>query len=128
MLVAIILAAVVILCGIVVVAMGRGGELARDSGVEPGYPDFETAADVAVYRPPAALLGYDARATKHALELISHTIADRDAEIAWLRSRLRELVPEGTRQDGSLTGLSGGRTEPPSAQPSPAAAHPGDGE
>jgi hypothetical protein len=106
-LVAIILAAVVILGGIVVVAMGLGGELARDSIAEPSYPDFESAADVARYRPPAALLGYHAGVTEQALLLIGRTIADRDAEIAWLRSRLRELMPEGERQDGALASLPG---------------------
>jgi hypothetical protein len=104
--VAIILVAVVILGGIIVVAMGRGGELARSPGDEPSYPDFESPADVSEYRPPAALLGYQAGATEHALQLIARTIADRDAEIDWLRTRLRELMPEGERQDGTLTGLS----------------------
>lgn len=106
MLVAIVLAAAVILGGTVVVAIGLGGELARESGRKIGYPDFETAADVARYRPPASLLGYDARATEQALQLIGRTIADRDAEIAWLRGRLRELMPEGVRQDRGPAGLS----------------------
>jgi hypothetical protein len=104
--VAIVLAAVVIIGGMVVVALGRGGELARDARDESRYPDFESAADVSRYRPPAALLGYHARSTEHALQVIGRTIADRDAEIAWLRARLRELRPEGERQDGTLTGLS----------------------
>jgi hypothetical protein len=125
-LVAIILVAVVILGGIVVVAMGYGGELARNPGAEPGSPDFGSAADVARYRPPAALLGYDAGATEHALQLISRTIADRDAEIDWLRGRLRELMPEGTRRDGTLAGLSGTTTETSAAQA--ALPQPGEGE
>jgi hypothetical protein len=104
--VAIILVAVVILVGIVAVAMGRGGELARPARDEPEETDFSSGADVASYRPPAALLGYEARATEHALQRISRTIADRDAEIAWLRLRLRELQPEGERRDGRLSGLS----------------------
>jgi hypothetical protein len=100
--VAIILAAVVILGGIVVVAMGWGGELVRSPAREVSYPDFASAEDVASYRPPPALLGYQAEATERALEMIAQTIDDRDAEIAWLRARLRELAPEGRRPDGRL--------------------------
>jgi hypothetical protein len=92
--VAIILAAVVILGGVVVVAMGRGGELARARPDVPASSEFRTWSDVAHYRPPAALLGYHARTTEHALSLIARTIAERDAEIEWLRSRLAEARPE----------------------------------
>jgi len=92
-LVAIILAAAVILGGVVVVAMGRGGELARERPDAPASADFRTWSDVAQYRPPAALLGYHARMTEHALSLIARTIAERDAEIEWLRQRLAEARP-----------------------------------
>jgi hypothetical protein len=113
----IVLVAVAIVGGIVVVAMGRGGELARDSGDEPEITSFESWADVASYRPPAALLGYHARTTEHALQLIGRAIADRDAEIAWLRSRLRELQPEGERPDGPLTGQSASAGLPQASLP-----------
>ena len=93
MLVAIILAAAVILGGVVVVAMGRGGELARERPDAPASGDFRSWFDVAQYRPPAALLGYHARTTEHALSLIARTIAERDAEIEWLRQRLAEARP-----------------------------------
>ncbi|HTX80927.1 MAG TPA: hypothetical protein VME44_02015 [Streptosporangiaceae bacterium] len=92
--VAIILAAVVIIGGVVVVAMGRGGELARERPDVPDSAEFRTWSDVAHYRPPAALLGYHARTTQHALSLIARTIAERDAEIEWLRKRLAEARPE----------------------------------
>jgi hypothetical protein len=92
--VAIFLAAAAILGGIVVVAMGRGGELARDRTDLPTRTDFRSWSDVAGYRPPAALLGYQAAATEHALSLIARIIAERDAEIAWLRNRLAEVQPE----------------------------------
>jgi hypothetical protein len=92
-LVAIILAAAVILGGVVVVAMGRGGELARERPDAPASAEFRTWSDVAQYRPPAALLGYHARTTEHALSLIARTIAERDAEIEWLRQRLAEARP-----------------------------------
>jgi hypothetical protein len=84
----IVLAAIVILAGVVVVAMGRGGELARDLPAEPAAGDFRTWSDVASYRPPSALLGYNAVATEHALSEIARAIAQRDAEIDLLRRRL----------------------------------------
>jgi hypothetical protein len=106
--------AVAILVGIVVVAMGRGGELARTPSDEPAEIDFESWTDVASYRPPPALLGYQAGATEQAFAVIGRVLADRDAEIAWLRGRLRELQPEGERRDGALTG-PGNSEEPEDA-------------
>jgi hypothetical protein len=84
----IVLAAVAILAGVVVVAMGRGGELARDRPEEQGITNFRTWSDVASYRPPPALLGYHAGATEHALAQVARAIAERDAEIDLLRRRL----------------------------------------
>jgi hypothetical protein len=104
--VVIILAALAILGGIVVAAMGRGGELARQPDDQPSVADFETGADVARYRPPPALLGYHAGATEYALLLAGRALADRDAEITWLRSRLSELQPEGERCEGELRDLT----------------------
>lgn len=84
----IVIAAIVILAGVVVVAMGRGGELARARPAEPAANGFRTWYDVAAYRPPGALLGYDPAATEHALGEIARAIADRDAEIDQLRRKL----------------------------------------
>jgi hypothetical protein len=92
--VAIFLAAAVILGGIIVVAMGKGGELSRERPELPARTDFRSWSDVADYRPPTALIGYHAAATERALALIARTIAERDAEIDWLRRRLAELQPE----------------------------------
>lgn len=94
--VVICLVAAVILGGVVVVAMGRGGELFRERPGLPVRSDFQSWSDVAEYRPPAALLGYHAAATEHALALIARTVAERDAEIDWLRRRLAEFQPEST--------------------------------
>jgi hypothetical protein len=110
--VVIILAALAILGGIVVAAMGRGGELAREPDDQPSLADFDTGADVARYRPPPALLGYHAGATEYALLLAGRALADRDAEITWLRSRLNELQPEGERREGELRDLVRGRELP----------------
>jgi hypothetical protein len=120
--VAIVFVAVVLLGAIVVVAMGRGGELSREAGDEPAAADFASWADVAGYRPPAALLGYHAGATERALQLISRSIAERDAEIAWLRGRLRDLQPEGARDHGQLLDPAG-----PAGSTGPIAARVGQG-
>ncbi len=112
------IAAVAIIGGMVVVARGLGGELARDRAPLPSEVDVRTGADVARYRPPPALLGYQPEATERAFSMIGRSIAERDEEIAWLRDRLAELQPE-TRQ-----GLDAGRpsgpavTEPPEPDPS----------
>ena len=110
MLVAIVLAAAVILGGIIVVAMGKGGELSRERPDLPARADFRSWSDVADYRPPGALLGYHAAATEHALALIARTIAERDAEIDWLRRRLAEVQPSSPAPE-----VSPAKPEPPSA-------------
>ena len=91
--VVIAIAAIAILAGIVVVALGRGGELARDLPDGPGHAKFMTWSDVASYRPPGALLGYHAGATEHALAQIAMALAERDAEIDMLRRRLAAAQP-----------------------------------
>jgi len=112
--VAIVVAAAVILGGIIVVAMGKGGEMSMERPEQPGLTVFQSASDVADYRPPGALIGYSAVATEHALALIARTIAERDAEIDWLRRRLAELQPEtvadlpGDAHAGTSPGRSAG--------------------
>jgi hypothetical protein len=91
-LVVLLIVAVAILCGVVVVAMGRGGELARPAAdVRPLDGEIVTAADVALLRPPAALWGYDMRATDEALNMVARTVTERDVEIAILRRQIAEL-------------------------------------
>jgi hypothetical protein len=125
--VAIFLAAAVILGGIIVVAMGKGGELSRQRPELPARTDFRSWSDVADYRPPAALLGYHPVATERALALIARTIAERDAEIDWLRQRLAEVQPE--RPGGGQAGMPAivplvapGAAAPGAASPGAAAA------
>jgi len=90
--VVLIVAAVAILGGMIVVAMGRGGELARsDADVRPLDGELVTAADVALLRPPAALWGYDMRTTDEALNRVARTVTERDVEIASLRRQLADL-------------------------------------
>jgi hypothetical protein len=84
--------AVIIVAGVAVVAMGRGGEMARfTADIRPLDADIETAADVALLRPPAAMWGYDKRATDEALNAVAQTVTDRDVEIATLRQQLADL-------------------------------------
>ena len=82
-------AAAAILCGVVVAAMGRGGELALfEPDRRPLDPEIMTAADVALLRPPAALWGYDRQATHVVLNMVAQTMTERDVEIATLRQQL----------------------------------------
>jgi hypothetical protein len=98
--VVLVLAALVILAGVVAVATGRGGELSRPLADSAAYGrDLATAADVAAFRPPAAFLGYSAQATDQALDQIARVVADRDAELAMLRRenavlRARQAAPQ----------------------------------
>jgi hypothetical protein len=85
-----LLAAAVILAGVVSVAMGHGGEMAEFS-MDSFPPDLVNAADVAMLRPPSALWGYNAQVTDEALNRIAQVITERDVEIAVLRQQLAEL-------------------------------------
>jgi hypothetical protein len=85
-------AAAAILCGMVVVAIGRGGELVLFApDLRPLDPEIMTAADVALLRPPVSLWGYDRRATHEALNMVARTVTERDVEIATLRRQLADL-------------------------------------
>ncbi|MGH3067713.1 MAG: hypothetical protein ACRDMI_03900 [Streptosporangiaceae bacterium] len=85
-----LLAAAVILAGVVSVAMGRGGEMA-EFAMDYLPPDLVTAADVGLLRPPSALWGYNVQVTDEALNQIAQVITERDVEIAVLRQQLAEL-------------------------------------
>jgi hypothetical protein len=88
-------AAVAILAGVVVVAMGRGGEMAqchRDAPMRP--PRIRTAADLAMLRLPVGLFGYQEEATNAALDAATRLIAEQQAEIARLRADAWRLRPQ----------------------------------
>jgi hypothetical protein len=90
--VVLLLAAAVITGGMIVVAVGRGGEMAEFSAdVRPLDTDIATAADVALLRPPVALWGYDKRSTDEALNLVARTVTERDVEIATLRRQIADM-------------------------------------
>ena len=85
-----LLAAAVILAGVVSVAMGHGGEMA-EFAADYVPPDLVTAADVVLLRPPSALWGYNVQVTDEALNRVAQVITERDVEIAVLRQQLAEL-------------------------------------
>jgi hypothetical protein len=85
-----LLAAAVILAGVVSVAMGHGGEMA-EFAMDYLPPDLVNAADVVLLRPPSALWGYNVQVTDEALNRIAQAITERDVEIAVLRQQLAEL-------------------------------------
>ena len=87
-----LVAAVIILAGVVVVASGRGGEMAPDY---PDYPPIDlgpvTAADVVMMRPPSAAWGYNMRVTDEALEAIARAVTERDVRISALEQEVSDL-------------------------------------
>jgi hypothetical protein len=84
-----LLAAVAVAAGVVLVAAGRGGEMAFFPADYRPLPLGEvTAADVALLQPPRSLWGYNAQATEEALQVIAQAVTDRDVEIERLRARL----------------------------------------
>jgi hypothetical protein len=85
-----LLAAAVILVGVVSAAMGHGGEMA-EFATDYLPPDLVSAADVVLLRPPSALWGYNVQVTDEALNRIAQAITERDVEIAVLRQQLAEL-------------------------------------
>src|ERR1700760_3998028 len=115
-----LVAALVILAGVVVVASGRGGEMAV---AEPDYPPIDlgpvSSADVALLRPPSAAWGYNMRVTDEALEVIAKAVTERDVQIATLQqevSDLRDQLGGGSPAEGGRAavldpeprGLAGG--------------------
>jgi hypothetical protein len=93
-----LVAALVILAGVVVVASGRGGEMAFEY---PDYPPLDlgpvTAADVALLRPPSAAWGYNMRVTDEALTLIAKAMSERDVRISSLQQQVDDLRAELSR-------------------------------
>ena len=103
-----LVAAIVILAGVVVVASGRGGEMA------PEYPDYPpidlgpvSAADVALLRPPSAAWGYNMRVTDEALETIARAVTERDIKISALQQEVADLREELAQRLDSRSGAAG---------------------
>ena len=94
-LVVILIAAVVILVGIVLVAAGRGGELSRErTDYSPLDLGPASATDIALLRPPTALWGYDMQATDEAMAQIAESVRERDVRIVALEQLVTDLSRE----------------------------------
>jgi len=126
--VVLLVAAAVILGGLIAVALGRGGEMTEFSpDVRPLDGDIATAADVALLRPPVALWGYDKRSTDEALNLVARTVTERDVEITRLRRQIADMQWAGQKrpeaQQDALWAPEGGQggehnsAEPAATQP-----------
>jgi uncharacterized coiled-coil protein SlyX len=132
--VVLLIAAVAILAGVVVVAVGRGGELAMArSDIPPVRFALFTPGDVAAFRPRLAFFGYSARATDDALLQIARAVAERDAELSRLRVQLTALRDELDDREERADAASGpGHSWPEDdddpADPWPPAASPEPGE
>ena len=84
--------AAAILGGVLLVALGRAGEMADFAGdTMPIELGEVSATDVALLRPPMSLWGYNVPATEDALRVIARSVTARDVEIATLRRELAEL-------------------------------------
>jgi hypothetical protein len=88
----IVIAALVIVAGVVFVAIGRGGELSVErSDYAPLDLGPVSATDVVLLRPPTALWGYNVQATDEAFERIAESIRERDVRIVALEQRVTDL-------------------------------------
>lgn len=93
-----LVAAGAVLIGVIVVALGRGGELAYfQADYFPLKLEQVSATDVALFRPPMALWGYNAQATDEALNRIATALTERDIEISALQQQVADLEASSTR-------------------------------
>ncbi len=89
--VVLLIAAIAILGGVALAALGRTGEMAMFATDHAPVDLGEvSAASVALLRPPMSLWGYDVPTTEEALRVIAQSVAARDVEIAALRRELAE--------------------------------------
>ncbi len=124
-----LIAAAAVLAGVVVVALGRGGELAVfPADYAPIKLDEISATDVVLFRPPMALWGYSAQATDEALNRIADALTERDIEITALRQQVADLeaASPAARRRAYLAPARPARAEPPEGEPpAPGPAGPG---
>ncbi|MGH3240035.1 MAG: hypothetical protein ACRDNL_06620 [Spirillospora sp.] len=109
MIVVLVLAGMAVLGAVVLLAMGRGGELAE---THPDYPRLPlgadgrtiTGPDVARMRFPRTFWGYQPHVMDEALRRVTHALSERDARVAVLEHQLYELR-HGSGSIGALHGL-----------------------
>ncbi|MGI8330768.1 hypothetical protein ACRYCC_12445 [Actinomadura scrupuli] len=118
MVVVIAAAAVAVLAAVVVLALGRGGELAE---VHPDHPVLRlptgrplVGTDVALLRLPRSLWGYHVGVTDEALRRMAYALTERDALVALLQQRLAEL-----QEDSGAGSENGGPWFAPHAEDDP---------
>ena len=110
-----LIAALAILGGVVLAALGRAGEMAAFAGDAPPLDLGEvTATDIVLLRPPMSLWGYNAQATEEALRVIARSVTERDVQIVALRRDVAELRAGGERP-AIVPGLRDGADRPASA-------------
>src|SRR5215472_16499070 len=96
---ALLTAAIAILASVVVVAMGRGGEIARfDRDLPMTPPRVRDASDLALLQLPIGLFGYQEQATREALDAAARLLAEQNAEIGRLREEVARLSAGAARQ------------------------------
>jgi hypothetical protein len=101
----IVLAAIVIVAGVVFVAIGHGGELSVErSDFAPLELGPVSATDVVLLRPPTALWGYNVQATDEAFDQIAESIRQRDVRIVALEQLVTDLGREPATPSASPAG------------------------
>ncbi|MGP4023941.1 hypothetical protein [Actinomadura sp. 3N407] len=118
MVVVLVLAGVAVLGAVVVLAMGRGGELAE---THPDYPPLPlgadgrpiTGQDAAHLRLPRTFWGYQPQVTDEALHRLADALAERDAHVAALEQQLHDLHRRAGDAGAGPVGALHGLEEPP---------------
>ncbi|MFB4310552.1 hypothetical protein [Actinomadura sp. GTD37] len=109
--VVLVLAGVAVLGAVVVLAMGRGGELTE---AHPDYPPLQVdaegrpilARDGSRIRFPTTIWGYQMQVTDEAVHRLTTALHERDARVADLERQLRDLRRrDGEPSIGALHGL-----------------------
>jgi hypothetical protein len=123
MVVVIAAAAVAVLASVVVLALGRGGELAE---AYPDHPPLRlpsgrplVGTDVALLRLPKGLWGYHVSVTDDALRRMAHTLTERDALVALLQQRLAEVQQASDPGDRESDGPWFAGPAEPGSEPEP---------
>jgi uncharacterized small protein (DUF1192 family) len=89
------LAALAVVAAVVVLASGRGGELAEARPDHPptGLPGNRPiqGTDAALLRLPKGLWGYNVAVTDDALNRLAYSLTERDSRVAVLEQQINEL-------------------------------------
>jgi hypothetical protein len=116
-LVVLVLAAVTVIAGVTVVAMGRGGELTEFAPDVPplDLPDAGqlSAVDFMALQLPVSIVGYHTQSVDETLNRVANALSERDTRIAVLEQRVSELLSSRlqARQEVHASPLNGPRTE-----------------